>query len=108
MRAYITRFNDISELEEWINAGIPVIISAPWHLLEPGRPNTGNGHLTVCVGFTKDGDVIDNDPGTNPKKSVQHIYKRQDVAKAWATSYNTVYLVYPVAAPIPENRWGQW
>ncbi len=108
MRAYVTRFNDISELEEWINAGIPVIISAPWHLLEPGRPNTGNGHLTVCVGFTKDGDVVDNDPGTNPKKSIQHIYKREDVAKAWATSFNTVYLVYPVAAPIPENRWGQW
>lgn len=108
MRSYVTRFNSISELEEWINAGIPVIISAPWHMLEPGRPNTGNGHLTVCVGFTKDGDVVDNDPGTNPKKNVQHIYKREDVIKAWATSYNTVYLVYPVDAKIPKNRLGQW
>ena len=108
MRSYVTRFDSISELEDWVNAGIPVIISAPWHMLEPGRPNTGNGHLTVCIGFTKDGDVVDNDPGTNPLKSVQHIYKRDDVAKAWATSYNTVYLVYPIDAKIPKNRLGQW
>ena len=108
MRAYITRFNDISELEAWVDAGIPVIISAPWHLLEPGRPNTGAGHLTVCIGFTKDGDVVDNDPGTNPKKRVQHIYNRKNVIKAWAQSHNTVYLVYPVGANLPDNTLGQW
>jgi hypothetical protein len=108
MRAYITRFDNISELEDWVAAGIPVIISAPWHMLEPARPNTGSGHLTVCIGFTKDGDVVDNDPGTNPKKSVRHIYKRKDVIKAWATSHNTVYLVYPVSANIPENTFEQW
>jgi hypothetical protein len=108
MRAYVTRFNSISELEQWINAGIPVIISAPWGMLDPSRVSTGNGHLTVCIGFTKDGDVVDNDPGTNPKKSVRHIYKRQDVIRAWAESYNTVYLVYPVSAQIPKDKFGQW
>lgn len=108
MRAYVTRFNGISELEQWVNAGIPVIISAPWGMLDPTRVPTGNGHLTVCIGFTKDGDVVDNDPGTNPKKSVRHIYKRQDVIRAWATSYNTVYLVYPVSAKIPKDGFGQW
>jgi hypothetical protein len=108
MRAYVTRFNGISELEQWINAGIPVIISAPWGMLDPSRISTGNGHLTVCIGFTKDGDVVDNDPGTNPKKSVRHIYKRADVIRAWAKSYNTVYLVYPVSAQIPEDKFGQW
>lgn len=108
MRAYVTRFDGISELERWVAAGIPVIISAPWAMLEPGRPPTGNGHLTVCIGFTKDGDVVDNDPGTNPRKSVRHTYKRQDVIRAWAASHNTVYLVYPVSAPIPRNQFGQW
>jgi hypothetical protein len=108
MRAYVTRFNGISELEQWINAGIPVIISAPWGMLDPSRVSTGNGHLTVCIGFTKDGDVVDNDPGTNPKKSVRHIYKRQDVIRAWAQSYNTVYLVYPASAQIPKDEFGQW
>ncbi len=108
MRAYVTRFDSMSELEAWVNAGIPVIISAPWHLLAPGRPDTGSGHLTVCVGFTPNGDVVDNDPGTNPKKSVQHIYKRKNVLNAWSKSYHTVYLVYPVEAKIPENTLGQW
>jgi Peptidase_C39 like family len=108
MRAYVTRFNGISELEQWINAGIPVIISAPWGMLDPTRISTGNGHLTVCIGFTKDGDVVDNDPGTNPKKSVRHIYKRENVIRAWATSYNTVYLVYPISAKIPSDQFGQW
>jgi Peptidase_C39 like family len=108
MRAYVTRCSDISELEDWIAAGIPVIISAPWAMLEPGRPPTGSGHLTVCIGFTKDGDPVINDPGTNPKKSVRHIYKRENVIRAWATSHNTVYLVYPTSAKIPKNLFGDW
>lgn len=110
MRAYVTRFDDISELEKWVKAGIPVIISARWDLLRPGRPFDDNGHLTVCIGFTDDGDVVINDPATNLKRGdkVRHIYKRADVIKAWATSHNTVYLVYPIDAKLPRNRWGQW
>ena len=109
MRAYVTRFSDISELEDWVAAGIPVIISAPWELLKPGRHEASAGHLTVCIGFTKDGDVVINDPATNLKvESVRHIYQRQDVIHAWAASYNTVYLVYPEAARIPKNLLGQW
>ena len=109
MRAYVTRFNDISELETWVAAGIPVIISAPWELLKPGRHDPGVGHLTVCIGFTKDGDVVINDPATNLKvESVRHVYKRQNVINAWAASNNTVYLVYPESAKIPKNRLGQW
>lgn len=110
MRAYVTRFSDISELEDWVVAGIPVIISAPFHLLLPGRHDTGNGHLVVCIGFTETGDVVINDPATNLKKgqSVRHVYKRENVIRAWATSQNTVYLVYPVSAKLPENRLGQW
>ena len=110
MRAYVTRFSDISELEDWIAAGIPVIISAPFHLLQPGRHDTGNGHLVVCIGFTETGDVVINDPATNLKKgqSVRHVYKRENVIRAWAKSHNAVYLIYPVSAKIPENRLGQW
>jgi hypothetical protein len=110
MRAYVTRFSDISELEDWIVAGIPVIISAPWHLLQPGRNDTGAGHLTVCIGFTETGDVVINDPATNLQKGqhVRHIYTRQNVINAWRQSRNTVYLVYPVSAKIPADRFGHW
>jgi len=110
MRAYVTRLSDISELEDWIVAGIPVIISAPWHLLSPGREDTGNGHLTVCIGFTETGDVVINDPATNFQKGqhVRRIYKRDDVIKAWHESGNTVYLIYPETAQLPPDSSGHW
>jgi hypothetical protein len=110
IRAYVTRFSDIAELEDWVAAGIPVIISAPWHLLAPGRHATGSGHLTVCIGFTEAGDVVINDPATNLQKGqqVRHIYKREDVIKAWHESHNTVYLVYPEAAQLPPDPFGHW
>ena len=110
LRAYVTRFSDISELEDWIVAGIPVIISARWDMMAPGRPFDDAGHLTVCIGFTENGDLVINDPATNLKKGqkVRHIYTRQDIIKAWQTSHNTVYLVYPETAKIPADRFGHW
>jgi hypothetical protein len=109
MRAYVTRFSDISELEDWIAAGIPVVISARYDLLQDGRPNDFSGHLTICRGFTENGDLVINDPWTDIKvESVQHIYKRENVRRAWATSHNTVYLVYPENAKVPVDRFGHW
>jgi hypothetical protein len=109
MRAYITRFSDISELEDWIAAGIPVIISARYDLLQDGRPDDFSGHLTVCRGFTENGDLIINDPWTDVKiESVRHVYKRENVRRAWATSHNTVYLVYPENIKPPVDRFCHW
>jgi Peptidase_C39 like family len=109
MRAYVSRFSDISELEDWIAAGIPVIISARWDLLQDGRPDDFNGHLTVCRGFTEDGDLVINDPWTDIKvESVRHVYKRANVGLAWAKSHNTVYLVYPENTQLPADRFGHW
>jgi hypothetical protein len=109
MRAYVARFSDISELEDWIAAGIPVMISARYDLLLDGRPPDLSGHLTVCRGFTKRGDLVINDPWTDLKKEkVRHIYKRANVIRAWATSHNTVYLVYPENWPVPPDRFGHW
>jgi hypothetical protein len=109
MRAYVTRFSDLSELEQWIEAGLPVVISARWDLLKPGRPFDSAGHLTVCTGFTAEGDVIINDPATVVgQESVRRVYRREDVLRAWATSRNTVYLVYPEDAKVPKDRFGHW
>lgn len=109
MRAYVTRFSDISELEDWIAAGIPVIISARYDLLKDGRTDDFNGHLTVCHGFTENGDLVINDPWTDLKvERVQHIYKRENVIRAWATSHNTVYLVFPENTKLPADRLGHW
>jgi hypothetical protein len=109
MRAYVTRFSDISELEDWIAADIPVIISARYDLLQDGRADDFSGHLTVCRGFTNNGDLVINDPWTDIKvESVRHIYKRENVIRAWATSHNTVYLVFPENTKLPADRFGHW
>ncbi len=110
MRSYVTRFDDLSEVEDWVAAGIPVILSARWDWLLPGRPLDADGHLIVCIGFTENGDVVINDPATRLEKgeSVRHIYRRADVVHSWTKSHNTVYLVYPENGKIPENLYGHW
>lgn len=109
MRAYVTRFCDISELEDWIAAGIPVIISARYDLLQDGRADDFSGHLTVCRGFTENGDLVVNDPWSDLKtEHVRHVYKRENVRRAWATSHETVYLVYPEGTQVPRDRFGHW
>jgi peptidase C39-like protein len=110
MRSYVTRLDDISEVEDWIAAGIPVILSARWDWLLPGRPLDDDGHLIVCIGFTENGDVVINDPATRLDRgeSVRRIYKRADVIHSWTKSHNAVYLVYPENEKIPANGYGHW
>jgi hypothetical protein len=64
MRGYVARLSDISELEDWIAVNIPVGLSVCYNKLR-GRSGPPSGHLVVCVGFTEEGDVIINDPGTS-------------------------------------------
>jgi len=110
MRSYVTRFDDLAEVEDWIAAGIPVILSARWDWLQPGRPLDSDGHLIVCIGFTETGDVVINDPATRLEKgeSVRRIYRRADVVRSWTKSHNTVYLVYPENEKLPRNLYGHW
>lgn len=106
MRAVVTRFDDVSEIEEWVAAGIPVVVSVSFDFLN-GRPvDDGNGHLVVVVGFTGTGDVVVNDPWPNPKKenSVRKIFPRQNLVRAWERSRHAVYLIYPETMKVPESH----
>ena len=105
LRAYTTRLGDVSELEDFIAHGIPVGLSLCYNRLR-GKGPEPSGHLVVCVGFTKNGDVIVNDPGTS--KKVRKIFPRANLIDAWGYSKNTVYLVYPVNTPLPKDRFGHW
>jgi hypothetical protein len=110
MRAYITRLNSLDELQPWIAAGVPVILSVSSYLTNDRHDGPDNGHLIVCVGFADTGDVIANDPGVSVKRGehVRRVYPRQRVINAWKKSRNTVYLVYPETQMIPTDRHGHW
>jgi hypothetical protein len=105
MRAYVARFSDISELEDWIASGIPVGLSVCYNRLR-GKAGDPSGHLVVCVGFTSTGEVVINDPGT--REHVRKTFPRANLIRAWAYSHNTVYLVYPEDATLPPDRFGHW
>ncbi len=105
LRAYTTRLSDVSELEAFIARGIPVGLSVCYNRLR-GKGREPSGHLVVCVGFTKSGDVIVNDPGTS--QNVRKTFPRANLIDAWAYSKNTVYMVYPVNTPLPKDYFGHW
>lgn len=104
MRAYVTRFTELNELEAWISGGFPVACSVSYNRLR-GENRGGEGHLIVCVGFDGKGNIIVNDPG---RKAVRQIYGLANFLRAWAESKNTVYLVYSKTAKIPPDRLDHW
>jgi hypothetical protein len=110
VRAYVTRLDDISELEDWIADGIAPIISVSSYLTNDRHSGPDNGHLIVCVGFTEQGDFVANDPGVSVKRNIRarRVYPRERVINAWKKSKNAVYLVYPENATIPKNVSGHW
>lgn len=107
MRAYVARLTDISELEDWVLAGVPVVVSLSYDILR-GKPQreAGDGHLVVCVGFTAEGDPVVNDPGT--RLNVRKTFPRANLAAAWAHSHQTVYIVLPRERLPPADRFGHW
>ena len=110
MRAYVTRLEDVAELESLVVAGIPPILSVSYDLLYDRTPDKGNGHLVVCVGFTGTGDAVVNDPWANFAKGdkVRQIIPRERLVKAWAHSRRTLYLIRPESWPLPERQDTNW
>lgn len=106
MRAYVSRFRTIADLEQWIAAGLPVICSISLHIAEGKPVDGGSGHLVVLVGFTKDGDPVFNDPAR--RAQVRYTYTRENFEKAWLFSHRTVYLVYPEDAAVPTEYAAPW
>ncbi len=110
IRAYVTRFGDIRELEDWIVAGIPAVVSVSYDLLKGKERDNDPGHLMVCDGFTRTGEIVLNDPAYHPDRGehCRRIFPRASFLRGWARSRNTVYLIYPVGTAIPANRYGDW
>lgn len=84
--AWIQRFASWKEIEEYISAGTPVIISIAYprgtFSAEPNKSTAG--HLLVVRGFTANGGVIVNDPDTlDEKRGNGYVYKGSELSKAF-------------------------
>ena len=101
LKASIARLGGFRPLEDEIVAGRPVVISHRWEKGElTGAPvESSDGHLIVVRGFTKDGDVVVNDPAADPRKgaSVLRTYKRAEIEKTWHKRVDGI--AYVIARP---------
>ena len=84
LRGHVTRLHSLTELEDYIARGIPVVTSQSFRADELDGAGYGSaGHIMVVVGFTGDGDVIANDPAANSDAGVRRIYPRAQFENIW-------------------------
>ncbi len=105
--ALVARFTRLEELEPFIAAGIPLIMSVSWNN-EEGRPlsaapvSRSAGHLTVLVGFDGAGDAVMNEPAAADETGVRRSYARHELEARWLeASGGTCYLIVPQGASVP-------
>jgi hypothetical protein len=103
-QAHVTRFTRLSQLEPWISAGVPVVLSIAWSKgqLTGASIESTAGHLLVLVGFDAAGNPIINDPAASNDAAVQRTYLRSEFEPLWlSASAGTAYLIYPAGWPVP-------
>lgn len=114
VEAYVTRLLSLSQLESWIEKGIPVIVSIAFKAGQlAGTPiPSSNGHLLVVRGFDQGGNIITNDPAADPRlgQKTRLVYNRAQFEQRWlASSGGAAYLIYPKGTVTPtalrQNGW---
>ncbi len=111
LEAFVTRLGSLSQVEAWIAAGAPVIISLAFGAGQlPGAPiASSDGHLIVVRGFDGSGDVIVNDPAGRSDSDVRRVYDRRSLEALWLrSSGGTAYLIHPSGLAIPGSGSGSW
>jgi len=104
--AFVTRLRSLTEAEQFIDAGIPLIASLSFKKGDlPGAGYGTNGHLMVIVGFDAAGNVVVNDPASHliaSNDQVRTTYDRQAFENAWVPhSGGLVYVIHPSTTPLP-------
>ncbi len=109
--SFVTRLRSLREAERLVAAGIPLVASISFGSGDlDGSPISGtNGHLLVIVGFTRDGDVVVNDPAARTNSGVRRTYDRGQFEDVWLpTSGGLVYVVTDADHPLPKSPAGNW
>jgi hypothetical protein len=102
---YVVRLTSLAKAEEFVAAGIPVILSIAWKKgqLTSSDVDSTNGHLLVLAGFDDSGNPIVNDPAAPSNERVQRTYLRSEFEPLWLqASGGTVYLIYPEGNTVPN------
>ncbi|MCD9143211.1 peptidase C39 family protein [Streptomyces albireticuli] len=116
LQALVTRLGSLNDVERLVRAKIPVITSQSFLAEELDGAGYGTaGHLMCLIGFTRDGDVVANDPASPTDAAVRRVYKRRQFENIWLRTkrYNAqgqvrsgtggvCYLYFPVD-PAPEQ-----
>ncbi|BCK72566.1 membrane protein [Streptomyces libani subsp. rufus] len=117
LQGVVTRLASLTAVERLIHAGLPVITSQSFLKTELDGAGYGTaGHLMTIVGFTKDGDIIANDPAAPNNAAVRRVYKRRQFENIWLRtkrknaegkvvggSGGVCYLYFP-ARPAPTQQ----
>ena len=114
LKATVSRFSSIEQVERWIEMGVPVVTSIAWDNRHGERQLSGapltwsDGHLLVIRGFDSSGNVVVNDPAGSDDSQVRRVYSRDELARAWFSgSGGVVYLVYPRGWSTPDRAYAQ-
>jgi len=109
--AFVTRLGSLVQVEQLVEAGVPVIVSLAFGEGElSGAPiAASDGHLIVIRGFDAAGDVIVNDPAGASDAEVRRVYRRDELERSWLSgSGGAAYLIHPPGHRIPTDRFGSW
>lgn len=110
--AFVTRLRSLREAEQFVRAGVPLVASIAFGAGElDGAPiRSTSGHVVVIRGFTRDGQVIVNDPAAANARHVRRVYKRAQFENAWLDSTGgVVYVIHPKSTALPApGRHSNW
>ena len=106
--AVVTRLADLTEAEQLVGAGIPIIASVRFAAEDlDGAGYSTDGHLLVISGFTTAGDVRCHDPASHSRPidaDVPVTYPRGQFERAWlAGSGGLAYVLRPPDVPLPPT-----
>ncbi|MEZ6189493.1 MAG: C39 family peptidase, partial [Planctomycetota bacterium] len=109
LQATVCRLGSMAELEAWLRAGVPVVLSHRYRRGELSHPavHETTGHLIAAVGVDPQGDVWVHDPAGLPgdeASPVRRVYKRAELAQTWLKNGDGVcYVVHPPEHPVPQG-----